>query len=298
MTPWPLMRSGLMMSDLLLVLVALGLIWALRRQRLQNRALRQEQAALRQQQEELAQLNKTKSLLFCALAHDVRSPLGSLYSLLTLLDLGTIPIERLAAHKEQLTYTLDTTLQLLDSLLNWSAAHLQDVRPRPKKLVLNELVIETLALVSVEAKRKRISLQNELEQSYMCLADPDMTRLVLRNLLSNAIKFTPEFGVVRIAAAPKGAFWEVAVTDTGVGITDADRLRIFGEAKLHTTSGTADERGTGLGLRLCKEFVERNGGQLSFQTQPELGTTFCFTIPRATDALTEAVPARPKVAAG
>ncbi|OUJ72440.1 hypothetical protein BXP70_17905 [Hymenobacter crusticola] len=273
----------------------------MRRQRQQNRALRHEQAALRRQQEELAKLSETKSLLFCALAHDVRSPLSSLYSLLTLLDLGTIPIERLTAHKEQLTHTLGTTLQLLDGLLQWSAAHVQDIRPRPRTLVLNDLVAETLALVKMEAAHKQISLRDELAQPCACLADPDMTRMVLRNLLSNAIKFTPEAGTVRITAELKGAFWEVAVTDTGVGITDADQPRIFSDTSVHSTSGTADERGAGLGLRLCKEFVERNGGQLSFQTTPALGTTFCFTIPRAAvtvaDYAPELAPDHPRAAA-
>jgi len=275
------MRSGLVVSDLLLVLAVVGLIWALRRQRQLTRALRHEQAVLARQKQELAQISQTKTLLFSALAHDVRSPLSSLYSLLTLLDLGTIPLERLAMHKERLTYTLDTTLQLLDSLLSWSAAHLQDICPQPQQLALRDMVAETLALVGAEAERKHIGLYNELAHAYLSLADPDMTRLVLRNLISNAIKFTPEFGAIRVAAKQQGTFWEVSVTDTGVGIAATDCPRIFSETNFHTTSGTADERGTGLGLRLCKEFAERNGGQLSFATIPGQGTTFRFTIPVA-----------------
>jgi two-component system sensor histidine kinase/response regulator len=277
--PWPLVRSELVVSNLVLVLIVLGLGWGLYRQRRTNQKLRREQEALQKQQTELAELNKTQTLLFSALAHDVRSPLSSLHSLLTLLDLGSLPTERLATHKERLTRTLDTTLQLLDSLLSWSVVQPQQGQVQAEYLLLNELLTETLTLVNVEAERKHITLYNKLQQPCPALADPNMTRMVLRNLLSNAIKFTPESGTVTIAASRQGDFWEVAIADSGVGITAAGCTRIFGESGLYSTNGTADERGAGLGLRLCKEFIERNGGQLRFDTAPEQGTTFRFTIP-------------------
>ncbi|GGF18760.1 sensor histidine kinase [Hymenobacter cavernae] len=279
--PWSLVRSELVVSDFLLVLMVLSLGWALLRQWRANRRLRSEQEALHQRQTALTELNKTQSLLFSALAHDVRSPLSSLHSLLTLLDLGSLPTEQLAAHKERLTRTLDTTLQLLDSLLSWLVMQPQQGCVRAERLLLNELLAETLTLVNVEAERKRIKLCNMLQQPCPALADPNMTRMVLRNLLSNAIKFTPEAGTVTITTSRKGDFWEVAIADSGVGITATGCTRIFGESGPYSTSGTADERGVGLGLRLCKEFVERNGGQLSFETSPQKGTTFRFTIPRS-----------------
>ena len=285
------------MSDLLLALAVVAISWAWWRQRRLNQQLRHEQEILRRKQEELIQLNQTKELLFTALAHDVRSPLSSLYSLLTLLDLGTVPRERLNGHKERLTHTLNTTLELLDSLLCWSAAHLQESRPQAKVVALDALIMEAVASMKVEAERKHIHLHYKISQPHTALTDPDMTRLVLRNLLTNAIKFTPEFGVVRLAIQPQGDFWEVAITDTGVGIA-ADYPNILSESNLHSTPGTAAERGAGLGLRLCSEFVKRIGGQLSFQTAAGEGSTFCFTIPMAAELVPDAALTPPTTVAG
>jgi signal transduction histidine kinase len=112
-------------------------------------------------------------------------------------------------------------------------------------------------------------------------ADPNMVRLVLRNLVGNAIKFTPQNGTITVAAKQLESQWEISVADTGVGILPQDRAKIFGAGNLHTTLGTAREKGTGLGLRLCKEFVERNEGRISFESIPGKGSTFRFTLPLA-----------------
>ena len=116
-------------------------------------------------------------------------------------------------------------------------------------------------------------------------ADLNMIRLVLRNLVANAIKFTPAAGTVTVAAQPLGTMWEITVTDSGMGISTADREKIFGQGGPHTTLGTAREKGTGLGLLLCKDFVERNGGKLSFESEVGQGSTFRFTLPAATQIL-------------
>ncbi|WP_139362262.1 sensor histidine kinase [Hymenobacter sp. CRA2] len=263
----------------LLLLLAVGALYRGRKEQLRiNLLLERKNAAISRQKEQLDQLNRTKDTLFSVISHDLRSPLSSLYSLLTLLSLGSLPPEKLAAHSDRLTRTLDTTLRLLDNMLNWAATQMQGGGPRPEVFRLDAVAEECLALLLGDAERKHIMVLNHLREPHAARADLNMTRLVLRNLLSNAIKFTPSGGTVTISAQRQGKWWDVAVRDTGVGIAPADYDKIFGEAGHHTTLGTAREKGTGLGLRLCKDFVEHNGGQLSFTSQQGQGSTFRFTI--------------------
>ncbi|MBC8083895.1 MAG: HAMP domain-containing histidine kinase [Hymenobacter sp.] len=266
-----------------------------RRQTRLNRLLQRKNRAIGRQKEELGRLNRTKDTLFSIISHDLRSPLSSLYSLFSLLNMGTLPPERLAAHSERLTRTLDVTLRLLDNLLNWSAAQMQGDQVRPEKVRLQTVTEEALALLLGDAERKSILLLSEIPPLSAVRADPNMVRLILRNLLGNAIKFTPQDGRVVIAARclEGQGVWEVSVTDSGVGIATPDMPKIFGETGHHTTLGTALEKGTGLGLRLCKEFVERNGGRISCESEPGAGTTFRFTLPLAGPEAVQLAPAEP-----
>ncbi|WP_073108683.1 ATP-binding protein [Hymenobacter daecheongensis] len=284
-----LLRNGLAAGALVLLGLAVVLYRSRRQQARANLLLERKNAAISRQKEELSRLNTTKDTLFSIISHDLRSPLSSLYSLLSLLNMGNLPPARLAAHSERLSRTLDSTLRLLDNLLNWSAAQMQGRGVRPEPIRLDALVEEGLTLLLGDAERKKILLLNQMPSPALARADLNMTRLVIRNLLSNAIKFTPENGTVTVSAARVGTWWEVSVADTGIGIAAADYEKVFGAGGLHSTPGTAREKGTGLGLLLCKDFVERNGGRISFESQPGAGTTFRFTLLTA-----RTKPARPE----
>ncbi|WP_165370482.1 ATP-binding protein [Hymenobacter persicinus] len=273
-----LVRNVLGVGILLLLALAAGLYWSRRQQARINRLLQRKNAAISRQKEQLAHLNNTKDTLFSVISHDLRSPLSSLYSLLTLLNMGKLPPERLAAHSSRLSRGLDSTLRLLDNLLNWSAAQMRGSSVHPEALRLDTVVEEALALLLGDAERKTILLLNQIPVPTTASADLNMTRLIVRNLISNAIKFTPDGGTVTVSAARQGKWWEVAVADTGVGIAAADHAKVFGLGGPYSTLGTARERGTGLGLQLCKDFVERNGGRIYFESQPGVGTTFRFTL--------------------
>ncbi|WP_170061803.1 ATP-binding protein [Hymenobacter chitinivorans] len=291
-----LLRNTLAVGALLLLIIVGGLYRGRQQQARVNRLLERKNAAINRQKEELTRLNQTKDTLFSVISHDLRSPLSSLYSLLTLLNIGSLPPERLALHSARLTRGLNSTLQLLDNLLNWSAAQMKGDKIRPERLRLDVLAEEALALLLGDAERKNILLQNQLVVPTLVRADMNMVRLVLRNLLGNAIKFTPEGGSVILTGAQQGTVWSITVQDTGIGIQQADHERVFGKNGPFTTPGTAREKGTGLGLQLCKDFVERNGGQLTFTTQPGQGTAFTFTLPVAL-AAPDAQPAPATVAA-
>ncbi|WP_345072161.1 tetratricopeptide repeat-containing sensor histidine kinase [Hymenobacter fastidiosus] len=273
------LRNALGTVIVLLLILATVLYRSRQNQTRVNRLLRRNNVAITRQKEELVHLNKTKDTLFSIISHDLRSPLSSLYSLLTLLNIGKLPPERLAAHTSRLSTALNNTLTLLDNLLNWSASQMQGSQVRPEVVRLDTLVEEAVALLLGDAERKTIVLLNQVPTQSLVQADLNMMRLVVRNLLSNAIKFTAGGGVVTVSAGRQGKWWEVVVADTGVGIAVADREKVFGRYGPHSTPGTAREKGTGLGLQLCKDFVERNGGQIYFESQSGMGTTFRFTLP-------------------
>uniref|UniRef100_UPI0037423AD0 sensor histidine kinase n=1 Tax=Hymenobacter pini TaxID=2880879 RepID=UPI0037423AD0 len=276
------LRNLLAAGALLLLLLVVVLYRAQRRQQQTNRLLRQKNAAISRQKEELDRLNRTKDTLFSIISHDLRGPLTSLYSLLALLKLGRLPADRLASQSERLTRMLDSTLHMLDNLLNWSASQLKGGgSARPERIRLEELVEETVALFQTDADRKGIQLRCEMPDWCPARADVNMVRLVLRNLLSNALKFTQTGGSVRISLEQRARFWEIAVQDTGVGIDPASQARLAETGNYFSTPGTAREKGTGLGLPLCREFVHRNGGEFWFRSQPDSGSSFHFTLPAA-----------------
>jgi two-component system sensor histidine kinase/response regulator len=287
-----LVRNVLAAGALLLLMAVLALYRGRRRQLHNNQVLQQKNRAIEQQKEELGRLNRTKDTLFSIISHDLRSPLSSLYSLFSLMNMGTLPPERLAAHSQRLTRTLDVTLRLLDNLLNWSASQMQGDKVRPEKVRLQPIIEEAMGLLAGDAERKTIALFSDIPTLSTVRADLDMLRLVVRNLLGNAIKFTPANGHVRISArqVEGQGLWEIAVADNGVGIAAADLPKIFGETGLHSTLGTALEKGAGLGLRLCKEFVERNGGSIACESQLGVGTTLRFTLPMAAPEIRPLAP--------
>ncbi|SNC66879.1 Signal transduction histidine kinase [Hymenobacter gelipurpurascens] len=278
---------NLLGAGALLLLLTVGALYRGRKQQVRiNRLLQRQNAAISRQKEALDRLNQTKDTLFSVISHDLRSPLSSLYSLLSLLSLGTLPPARLAAHTERLSRTLDSTLRLLDNLLNWSSAQMQgESGAKPERIRLDILIEEALNLLAGDAERKQLHVVSDVQELLVARADLNMTRLVLRNLLGNALKFTPAGGTITISARRLNSMWEISVHDTGVGIAPAVHDKVLGQRGTHTTLGTAQEKGTGLGLRLCKDFVERNGGLLSFESAVGQGSTFRFTLPVSEGAL-------------
>lgn len=144
---------------------------------------------------------------------------------------------------------------------------------------MHPLAEEVIRMLRLQAEQKNIIVSHSIPINTMVFADADMVHLVLRNLLSNAIKFTPHGGKVSIDANLAAEFAEVFVKDTGKGMS-AEDIKKIRENNFYTTSGTASESGTGLGLMLCKEFLSKNGGQLHIESDPATGSTISFTLPR------------------
>lgn len=169
----------------------------------------------------------------------------------------------------------------MEGLLNWSRVQTGRMPYEPENFDVFELCLLVVKLFSRNAERKNIKLVNCIPESTIVFADKEMVNGVIRNLVSNAIKFTPAEGSITIETAEVGEFLEVKVCDTGVGISQADIEKLFKIDVHHTTKGTENEMGTGVGLILCKELVEKNGGSIWVTSEANVGTNFIFTLPKA-----------------
>jgi signal transduction histidine kinase len=171
---------------------------------------------------------------------------------------------------------------LLENLLTWSRIQRGAMEYAPEDIDLYESVEDTVDLFTSKAKQKNLTLKNSLTEGTMVYADANMVDTVLRNLISNAIKFTPGGGAIDVSAQLHNErFFEVAVADTGTGIPPDDLAKLFRIDIQYTHVGTAGEKGTGLGLNLCKDLVEKNGGVIGVESTIEKGTIFRFTLPKA-----------------
>lgn len=231
---------------------------------------------------DLQALNATKDKLFSIISHDLRGPLATLNMLLeTVLDYDTaISTERLKEILTGIRSTSASNYNLLENLLTWAASQRNKIEYHPGHHNLGKLIDENIHLLSGTAHIKKINMQYQHQDDVTAYIDIDMIRTVIRNLLSNAIKFTNVGGNIIVHTSVQDILVEVAVSDNGVGIP-ADALpKIFSFSQTYTTKGTADEKGSGLGLVLCQEMIEKNGGKISVESEEGKGTTFRFTLPR------------------
>ena len=230
------------------------------------------------QRDALEEINRSKNKLFSVISHDLRSPLNSLQGLFMLLQDGHLSANEVRDLLPELSQRLHQTYGLLDNLLIWAKSQMDGIRAHPARLSLLPLTQETTQLVAGQAEHKNIDVSVAISPSLQAYADLDMVMIVLRNLLANAIKFTNEQGRVRITGDRQEDFVHLRVEDTGVGISEETQKQLFAD-NTTSTVGTLGEKGTGLGLLLSKDFVEKNGGTLWVESQLNFGTIFTFTLP-------------------
>jgi len=231
--------------------------------------------------EELEKLNQEKNKFFSIIAHDLRSPFTSLLGFTALLEqrADKLSPDKVKEYAETINDSATRVFKLLENLLEWSRLQMDRIEFEPRDVQLADIAGKTIEVMSPVAADKNITLTEGI-QAPQAFADPYMIDAVIRNLVNNAIKFTPDGGAVTIAydITPEGMA-RVSVKDTGVGM-DADKLsKLFHLAENVTTAGTEGEKGTGLGLLLCEDLVERNGGKLHIESELGKGSTFSFTLP-------------------
>jgi signal transduction histidine kinase len=233
---------------------------------------------IQQQKNKLEEAHKIKDKLFSVVSHDIKSPLNSLKLALMLTHSGNISPEEFKEVTSGLENHLGKTTEFIQNLLQWAKLQLKGESFEPVKLSLRAMAEEMATLLELEMKQKNIRLKLEIDEgSLNVYADPIMIRSTFRNLLTNAIKFTPVRGIIVITVKKNGDEIIVSVSDNGVGIAPGHHKKIFTLESI-TTLGTQQEAGTGLGLVLCKEFVEKNAGRIWFESAEGNGTKFFFAL--------------------
>lgn len=244
--------------------------------------LKRAREALGASNAQLNNLNSHLTRLIAVLAHDLRNPLSGFMNypaeLLDGLEAGDLEPAYLASTLEQMETEARAVYQLLEDLLTWGQTQLQQDTFQPESLNLRECVALTLDTAVPLARRKRLTLGNAVAAPHQVYADRAMLHAVIRNLVGNAIKFTSPGGIIVVATSEPQAGWlEVTVKDTGQGLSDEHRARLFSEPT--STPGTAQEKGRGIGLVLCREFIERHGGEIRVTSVLGEGSAFSFTLP-------------------
>ena len=233
---------------------------------------------LRQQANQLAALNQLKDRLFSIISHDLRSPLLSLMEIIEMTDNGTVSEEEFRSILPHLSKSIGYTSGLLENLLFWSKSQLDGEIVKPVSFDLKSISKNKISFFEKKASEKGIEISDTIKTHTMVYADKDMIELVLRNLLANAVKFCGKGDKIAISAEANDHLVTVCVSDTGVGIMQEDVDKLFG-LNAFTTRGTDNEQGTGLGLLLCKDFVEKNNGRIWVESVPNEGSKFYFRIP-------------------
>jgi signal transduction histidine kinase len=222
--------------------------------------------------------NQQKDKLFSIIAHDLRGPLNSLKGLLDFLKENRLTDAEIRGMMDELRRNVDYSSELVGNLLFWASSQLNGIVVSPICLSLRQVVDDILPLYTKQAGEKNIILKNEIGEALTAYADKDMTQVVLRNLISNAIKFCRKGDTITISGRRTREGVEVCVADTGTGIKE-DILTKIRRKESITTYGTAREKGTGLGMLLCREFTEANGGKFRIDSEWGKGSWFYFTIP-------------------
>ncbi len=237
---------------------------------------------LKESEESLKILNATKDKFFSIIAHDIRNPFNAVYGLTQYLsqNFDVLSKKELKKPIELIYQSADELLELLDNLLHWSRTQRGKMEFSPKTLDLHEMVNKNINLLKMNADKKNIEVVSDINPGTIVSADYDMLTTVFRNLISNAIKFSYENSKVFIKAEESNKEIIISVIDQGVGISKENIQKLFRIDIHYSTTGTSEEQGSGLGLILCREFVEKHGGKIWVESEENKGSTFKFTLPK------------------
>ena len=230
---------------------------------------------------QLEKLNTDKDLFISILGHDLRSPFVSLLGLSEILieDIHKLNIGEIENHLKHINKAAQNTYNLLEDLLKWGRVQSGKIPFIPQKLSFADICKNILEILKPNADAKNITINYFAADGINIFADIDMIKTILRNLVSNAIKFTNNGGTININAEENSGNVTISVTDNGVGIKPDNLTKLFDISQVLSTKGTAEETGTGLGLLLCKEFVEKHGGKIRVESEYGRGSEFIFSLP-------------------
>jgi signal transduction histidine kinase len=264
-------QAGLLIG---LVVICLGFVYF---QHINNQ-VKAKNKIIEQQNLVLENSNMVKNKLFSIISHDLRSPITQLISMLNLWESGQVNKQELWELTPEIKGDIINTLELLDNLLIWSRNQLQGFKFNPEWFNAHDLADENIKDLHNNIVQKKLVVENSISPPTRLYADIAMVKIVLRNLMSNAIKFTPQGGLISIGSYRKNNKLIIYVQDTGVGIKNTDKEKIF-SFTTHSTIGTDNEKGTGIGLRICRDFMEMNQGEIWVESKENEGTKFFISFP-------------------
>ncbi|MCX7875323.1 MAG: PAS domain-containing sensor histidine kinase [Melioribacteraceae bacterium] len=257
---------------------------ALSRAQIEEEAARYVQInnQLAESEAKLKEANATKDKFFSIIGHDLKNPLFVIQSMSEILEteFDEISSEERLEFIQAIRESSKNAYALLEDLLHWARCQSGRIDYNPEPIHLKQLVSKCINLLEAHAIKKEINLINAVDPTHILMADKFMIDTILRNLISNALKFTPEGGTVKVQSKIENEFIEISVEDTGIGLTENDRQKLFRIDVKNSEIGRSKEKGTGLGLILCKEFVEKHSGKIWVESEFEKGSKFKFTIPK------------------
>jgi signal transduction histidine kinase len=245
-----------------------------------NKTLLVQKEIIEQQKHQLETLNGVKDKLFSIMTHDLRGPIASLKMFITYLRDETLDQQVIKDYTQQSSATIDRITDMMENVLQWSKSQWKGLSAEPTQINLHQIAKEKIRLMETAAQKKNLTVHNLIPPAAEAYADLHMTQIVVRNLLSNAIKFTEQNGTIKVRSAEYDDYIEVSVEDTGIGMSKEQIATAF-SFEHSPQSGTDEEKGTGLGLLLCREFVEKNEGTIKVESVLGAGSVFTFTMPRS-----------------
>ncbi len=276
------LQQGLGVGSLVILAIVLGVTLFLyrnvRTRDKMNMELKERNDEISSKNEELDRLNNIKNKMFAVVAHDLRGPLSSLQSLLYLLrehDLSKDELDEITNSLEQSLHDNATTME---NLLAWAKSQMAGININYRDFKLRAGAEAVYSQIKFQAEQKKIAITIDIDPDLEIYADYDMIKLIIRNILSNAVKFCQADDKIDIEARQAGGSTTIIIRDTGTGIREEDQKKIFDDGH-YSQKGTKNEQGSGLGLTLCREFIEKHGGEIWFESEFGKGTEFSFTIP-------------------
>jgi len=241
------------------------------------------QAALKlaESYSDIKNLNLSKDKLLSIIAHDLKNPFSSLigFSKLLINDFDSYEKDKILKYLDHIYQASQDGYQLLENLLQWSCLQLNKTEFSPGEIDLHETTDKAISVLKLTIQEKKIKIHNAVSFPLICYADENMIGTVIRNLLSNAIKYSHEGAKIDLFTKEKDGFIEYCIKDEGIGMDDETKMRLFTFTDQVIKHGTMNEKGTGLGLILCKEFVEKHDGKIWVESSSEKGSTFVFNLP-------------------
>lgn len=247
-----------------------------------NKELEKINKELSETEQMLKKLSATKDRFFSIIAHDLKNPFNALLGFTEMLsqNIDEFTKEEIKTYVDIIHKSAQNLYQLLENMLQWSRSQTGSINFEPCWFSLKETADEVVQALQIHSDRKNIKVKNNIKDSHSVFADENLFSTVIRNLLSNSIKFTATGGRVELSSKEDRGFIEVSVKDNGTGIETGELKKLFSLDYNVSKKGTQDEKGTGLGLALSKEFVEKNGGRIWVESTPGMGSIFKFTVPK------------------